>query len=182
MTGVAVRWITTADPAAMILAALAIAVALPCGPTTSDVHGHVLRCTLDKEATVAGAKLPAKSIAFFDANGVLNHMFLSRDAIIGGHACRGGAEAWETGFYPDGKLRLCWLAADETIDGVSCRKSTNWTDAVAGTVGVRLSIDGHLRQCESAIDQRLGACDVKMGNLVKVDDAGALTVNGQRCK
>ena len=39
-----------------------------------------------------------------------------------------------TKWYPDGTLRLAWLAEDEIIDGIPCSKFT-WITAVFGGGG-----------------------------------------------
>src|SRR5437870_67050 len=104
--------------------------------------------------------------------------FLSRDTHIQGHLCRGGADAWETGFYPNGRLRLCWLADDEELGGVACRRATIWADVTGGSVGLWLWENGRLRQCEAAARFRVGGRAAKKGDTVRVDRRGVVTVNG----
>ena len=158
---------------------LAAAVSVPCG---SDVHFDTVRrlprCTLAAEAVVGTSRIPAKSIVFIGANGRTEKAFLHHDTMIEGHVCRGGADAWETVFHPNGRLRLCWLAQDERIDGIACRRATIWADVTGGSVGVHLRSDGHLQQCEAATEMRIGARTAKKGDTIRLDEHGAVSING----
>jgi hypothetical protein len=162
--------------AALLLAA---AVNVSCG---SDVHYDTVRrlsrCTLAAEAVVGTSRIPARSVVFIGANGGIEKAFLAHDTVIEGHLCQGDADNWETVFHPNGRLRLCWLAQDERIDGVSCRRATIWADVTGGSAGVHLSSDGHLQQCEAATAQRLGARTAKKGDTIRIDEHGTVSING----
>lgn len=136
---------------------------------------------LDHDITFAGATIPARTTVFYAADGKIEKMFLSRDTVIQGHLCRGGADAWETAFYPSGHLRLCWLAKDETIDRIPCRRATFWADVTGSRVGVWLHEDGHLARCEAARAFTLGTCRGRKGAGVVVDGEGKVTVAGVAC-
>ena len=140
-----------------------------------------LHKVLDHDITFAGATIPARTTVFYAADGKIEKMFLFRDTMIEGHLCRGGADAWETAFHPNGRLRVCWLAKDETIDRIPCRRATFWADVTGGRVGVQLHEDGHLARCEAARAFTLGTCRGRKGDGVVVDAAGRVTVGGGVC-
>jgi len=162
----------------LLLIALA---ALPCGKVRVNQQNQLRNCALEADVKFAGAVIPKNSIVFFTSDGVVKKTFLARDTAIAGHVCRGGGDAWETGFYPSGRLRLCWLVKEETIDTIPCRRATILADVIGGRVGVWLHETGRLAHCEAATSFTVGSCRVKKGDTVNSDAAGNISVRGLNC-
>jgi len=155
---------------------------LPCGRNVGvDALNRIRRCTLEPGAFIRGDRVPARSVVFFTEQGAIDKVFLANDARLQGHVCRGGGHDWETRFYPDGQLALCWLAADERIDGVSCRRATVWADLTGGKVGVWFDRSGALRQCEAGNDFTLGRCKVTTGDTVTFDEQRNAVIGKEKC-
>ncbi len=55
----------------------------------------------------------------------------------------------QTGFYPNGKLAVCWLAQDQDVQGVPCMKAGGFWATLfhSGGDGVCFYENGKLRSC-----------------------------------
>jgi hypothetical protein len=53
-----------------------------------------------------------------------------------------------TAFYPSGKLKECWLAEDQLVQGIPCGRSGIFT----GDSGVQFYESGKLRACKLSKD------------------------------
>ncbi len=95
---------------------------LPAGTRVSFLEdGRLRECHLDAAgAVLSGRPLPKGTAVVFDGNGRMRNCLLPGDTLIEGRLCRGKGNNWSTGFYPNGHLRLAWLARDEEIQGVPC--------------------------------------------------------------
>jgi hypothetical protein len=119
--------------------------------------GSLDSCFLAEDQVVDGRSLPAGSRIALDADGRLDFAFLPATTEIDGHECRGGGHDFMTGFHPGGALRLCWLAADEEIQGVPCARSTIPGEIWRGLfglekAGVSFHADGKLAGCRLSRD------------------------------
>ncbi len=81
-------------------------------------------------------------------------VFLKRDTNINGYQCEGGnwllgpREGAMTGFYPSGKLKYCWLAAEREVQGVPCSGSGMFS----GDSSVKFYESGGLQSCKLSQD------------------------------
>jgi hypothetical protein len=82
-----------------------------------------------------------------------------------------------TGFHPGGRLRLCWLEEDETIDDVPCARSTIPGEMWRGILGrdksgVTFHPDGRLQGCRLSRDLTLAGRRHEAGSRIEFDPAG----------
>ncbi|MGA3023145.1 MAG: hypothetical protein ABSF98_00095 [Bryobacteraceae bacterium] len=125
----------------------------PCaGGTTSYVaRTGLTSCKVSRETAFGEARVPEGStISLREDKPAFT--FLSRDARIDGYTCRGGEHDWSTAFYPSGKLKVCWLAADQDVQGVPCMRASFFSDVFGGTAGVHFYENGKLRTCKVSRD------------------------------
>src|ERR1035437_4378321 len=107
--------------------------------------GHLKQCTVSRETAFGEARAPTGSnvnarplaggggvgggaapdrIHPCPASGrYAELLFFSHDAPVLGYTCKGGgplgaSEGATTAFYPSGKLKQCWLAEDQIVQGV----------------------------------------------------------------
>jgi hypothetical protein len=128
-------------------------------------------CTLSKDTPITGQILPAGSVVSFNRNGSVTDCLLSRDTLIQGHLVRGWGTNFETGFYPDGRLRLGWLAQEEEIQGVPCAPFRFWTNA-----GVSFHDNGKLTSCRLAKDVTIQGKTFAKGYHLSFDRDGNVDV------
>jgi hypothetical protein len=93
------------------------------------------RCTVNRETAFGEANVPPGSIIVLHADGKPKFVYLSHDAPLVGCQCRGGSwlgpgEGDTTAFYPSGKLKQCWLAGDQEVQGIPCRDAGGFSAAV----------------------------------------------------
>ena len=116
--------------------------------------GRLKECAMALETEFGEAKAPVGSWVNLREDGRPDFVFLQRDMEIAGYVCRGGngvlgpTEGAMTGFYPDGKLRYCWLAAARDVQGVPCAGS----DMFSGKSEVDFYEDGKLQGCKLTKD------------------------------
>ncbi|MEX2282266.1 MAG: hypothetical protein WEE89_07265 [Gemmatimonadota bacterium] len=126
-----------------------------CAPTKKPTtflyaSGGLESCALASDADFFGHNLPAGSWVTLTELGRPRHVWLSRDTWLQGHRCKGtGRGGWSTAFYPSGRLELCFLATEEVIAGVPCRKGNFWGE-ITGGVSVIFYESGQLRECGAA--------------------------------
>ena len=125
---------------------------VPCraGLAWMRPDGTLASCSLSRPAEIRGASLPAGSRVALEPDGSIRFVFLPGDTVVEGHRCRGGGHDWMTRFHPNGRLRTCWLADDEEIDGVPCRRASFWQDVFGGGASTELREDGSLAACAAA--------------------------------
>ena len=88
--------------------------------------GKLESCVVSKEFAFGEAKLPVGSILALEWTGAPNYAMLQHNSEIAGVKCSGGnwllgpSEGAMTVFYPSGKLEQCWLAGDQSVQGVPC--------------------------------------------------------------
>jgi len=154
--------------------------ALPAGTRVSFLEdGRLRECHLDAAgAVLSGRPLPKGTEVIFDGNGRLRNCLLPEDTLIEWHLCRGQGNNWSTGFHPNGRLRLAWLARDEDIQGVPCMS----TGGVLRTIGKALARrnqggvffheNGNLSSALVARDCVVQGRAFKRGELIRLDRDG----------
>lgn len=140
---------------------------VPCERFASySVDGQLVSCVLSTGHTIGPVALPANTFIALRPDRSVADVHLGENMRYDGHTCRGsGPDDWMTGFYPDGRLRYCFLAADETIDGVPCRKGTFWGE-ISGGVMVQFHPDGKLKSCRLTADHTVAGTLVKKGQRI----------------
>ena len=81
-------------------------------------------------------------------------LFFSHDAPVLGYTCKGGgplgaSEGATTAFYPSGKLKQCWLAEDQIVQGVPCMAAGGFLTAIFHHGGFSTTFfeNGKFRSC-----------------------------------
>ena len=117
--------------------------------------------------------VPAKTMVFFNPDSTIRYCFLSKNTEMDGLVCRGSGHNWMTCFYPNGRLKLVWLAEDATIEGIQVRKAT-WWRAVWQQAQTAFHPNGELKTAWLAEDQTIQGELRKKGSMVMFDDRGVL--------
>lgn len=112
------------------------------------VEGGMRSCRVASDVPFGEATVPQGSWIHLTLSGKPDFVFLSRDWKVGEYSCRGGGHDYMTTFYPSGRLKLCWLAADTEVDGVPCMRASFWADVFGGGVGTYLHENGRLKRCK----------------------------------
>lgn len=147
--------------------------------------GALQRCKLGRDATVSGVTLPGNSTVFFNAQGQMDMCGLPTDTMIQGHLCKAGADAWCPEFYPDGKLRVAWLARDEEIDGVPCASASLGKEILrlvgvrAGKPIARFYHNGRLQYAMLARDATIQGHAFRKGESIDLSPDGKLDLRTQ---
>ena len=118
--------------------------------------GGLRACAVSRETSFGEVRVPAGSLIHLSADGKPAFVFLSRDAEILEYKCRGGGHDFMTVLYPTGKLKLCWLSADQEIQGVPCMRAGFIADVFGGGVGTHFYENGALRTCKLSRDFEMG--------------------------
>lgn len=140
--------------------------------------GRLVSCILGREHAFGAVTLPANTQFTLREDGTVEDVHLGRDTVFDGHACLGrGPGEWMTGFHPNGRLRYCFLAADETIDGVPCRHGS-FSGEITGGVIVRFHDNGRLLSCRLAADATIGGTRFGKGDRVALDPEGRIVATG----
>jgi hypothetical protein len=146
-----------------------------CSYVVNFDDGKMKSCVLAREDTLSGQPLPEGTIVFFSHDGVMESCFLQQDTEIQGHLCKGHADNWQTAFYPSGKLKLAWLAKDETIQGIPCASAKIWRAFFGGGAGTYFYENGNLAGCKVARDTTIGGQSFERGDRISFDQSGQLT-------
>jgi len=116
--------------------------------------GHLKQCTVSRETAFGEASAPAGSIVVLRLDGTPNYLFLAHDAPVLGYTCKGGgplgpSEGATTAFYPSGKLKQCWLAEDQVVQGIPCMAAGGFFSAMFHHGGFSTDFyeSGKLRSC-----------------------------------
>jgi len=122
-------------------------------------NGSLRQCAVSRDTAFGEAQVPAGSIVVLLPDGKPRYVMLSHDATILGYHCRGGgplgpAEGDATGFYPSGKLKLCWFVDDQEAQGVPCMAAGSFFDAIFhhDNVGTNFYESGRLHSCTLSKD------------------------------
>jgi len=119
--------------------------------------GHLNRCTVTREIPFGEARIPAGTYIALNPDGTPNFIQMSHDAPILGMTCQGGSwlgpgEAGVVAFYPSGKLKVCYLAGNQTVQGVPCAAGGLLASLHGVDPGVLFDESGKLRGCKLAKD------------------------------
>jgi hypothetical protein len=100
----------------------------PCAKGYAMVYpsGHLASCSVSRETAFGEALIPAGSIIDLEWTGKPKGAMMAHNTVIAGVKCSGGnwllgpSEGAMTMFYLSGKLQQCWLAGDQSVQGVPC--------------------------------------------------------------
>lgn len=153
---------------------------LPAGTRVSFLEdGRLRECHLDAAgAVLSGRPLPKGTEVVFDGNGRMRNCLLPEDTLIEGHLCRGKGTNWSTGFHPNGRLRVAWLARDEEIQGVPCMSTGGVLRTIGKALvrrnqgGVFFHENGNLSSALVARDCIVQGRAFKRGELIQLDRDG----------
>jgi len=81
-----------------------------------------------------------------------------------------------TGFYPDGTLRLAWLAEDEVIDGIPCSGFSFLAAVLGGGGGTYFHENGTLKRARLSEDFVIEGRKFKRHSVIELDPTGHLVV------
>jgi hypothetical protein len=131
---------------------------IPCakGYVWFYANGKLRQCAVSKEFVYGEANLPARSLVVLLPDGRPKYAMLQHNSVIASVKCRGGnwllgpSEGAMTAFYPSGKLEQCWLADDQTVQGVPCMSGGFFGDAFGS--GVIFYKSGKLHSCKLSHD------------------------------
>jgi hypothetical protein len=120
--------------------------------------GHLASCTVSIETAFGQARAPAGSWVRLTPDGAPSLLVVRHDTRILDYNCRGGGlggpEGYTTAFYPSGKLKVCWLAGDQDVQGIPCMGASFFADVFVGGAGVSFHESGKLRTCKLSRDFR----------------------------
>jgi|GEM_PF-2440765 len=96
-------------------------------------------CQLAQDENHTSGTIPEDTMLWFSAEGQLSSAWLSEDAVLDGHFCRGGWGKVSTHFHPNGRVSSYYLRDGRIVAGVPCEASI--------MVPVVLYDDGSLKSC-----------------------------------
>jgi hypothetical protein len=134
--------------------------------------GTLETCALAEDTELFGHRFTNGTwLRFTDAGG-LSSAWLIRDTELQGHICKGtGFGGWSVDFHRSGQLRLCYLAHEQVIQNVPCRKGSLWGE-ISGGVHVTFHETGSLESCSAARRFSLDGVTVKARQRVQLDPSG----------
>jgi ABC-type nickel/cobalt efflux system permease component RcnA len=97
------------------------------GYTWLYADGKLNECWVSQETQYGDALIPRGSVIYLTPDGRTEIAMLQHNTEIADVKCSGGnwllgpSEGAMTSFYPSGKLKLCYLAGDQMVQGVPCR-------------------------------------------------------------
>jgi hypothetical protein len=132
---------------------------IPCakGDAWFFSGGQLQKCTVTREMPFGEITIPAGSWITLTEDGKPHFVQMSHDAPVLGLKCQGGSplgpsEGPVVALYPSGKLKACFLAGDQTVQGVSCSHGGFFSTVSGPDPGVYFYESGKLRQCRLATD------------------------------
>ena len=132
---------------------------IPCakGDAWFFSGGQLQKCTVTREMPFGEITIPAGSWITLTEDGKPHLVQMSHDAPVLGLKCQGGSplgpsEGPVVALYPSGKLKACFLAGDQTVQGVSCSHGGFFSTVSGPDPGVYFYESGKLRQCRLATD------------------------------
>lgn len=132
--------------------------------------GRLRTCSVAISTAFGEAVVPAGSTIYLLPEGTPSYVFLSRNTEIHGYTCRGVKHDLMTSFYPNGRLRVCWLAADQEIQSVPCMQTTFMGKMFRGVSEATLFYDnGQLKSCRVSQDVTVQGEKFKRGEHVFFD-------------
>lgn len=119
--------------------------------------GQLQNCTVTREMPFGEITIPAGSWITLTEDGKPNFVQMPHDAPVLGMQCQGGgwlgpSEGSVVALYPSGKLKSCFLAGDQTVQGVPCSHGGFFSTVSGPDPGVIFYESGKLRQCRLTAD------------------------------
>ena len=135
----------------------------PCAKGYAMIYpsGHLASCSVSRETVFGEALIPAGSIIDLESTGKPKGAMMAHNTVIAGVKCSGGnrllgpSEGAGTGFYPSGKLKICYLAGDQSVQGVPCMTAGFiglFGDGARRDGGAKFYESGKLQSCTLAKD------------------------------
>lgn len=132
--------------------------------------GRLQHCFITHDIAFGEATIPAGSWITLAPGGTPSIAQMSRDTDVHGYRCAGGGvlgpgEGPMVSLYPSGKLKECFLAADQVVQGVPCSHGGFWKTTLSGDPSLKFREDGALASCMLTRDyngQKKGDRYVKM--------------------
>ena len=135
----------------------------PCARGYASYYssGRLASCAVAKETAFGEATLPERSIISLLEDGRPQGAMMAHNTVIAGAKCGGGnwllgpSEGAATGFYPSGKLKNCFFAGDQTVQGVPCMTAGfigMFGDGARRDGGAQFYESGKLKSCTLARD------------------------------
>ncbi len=141
-------------------------------------NDYIEFCILAREDTLSGEIFPSGTGIHFSENGIFDWCFLQQDTNIQGHLCRGNGHNFMTSFHPNGKLKTCWLADDELIQGIPCSKfrfiSAIFVSFHGKSGQTSFHENGELQYCELSENLIIEGKPYNKTDAVRFDHAGDL--------
>jgi len=123
--------------------------------------GRLQRCTASREIAVGVAQVQRGSVIELLPDGRPGYVMMQHDAAVGEVECSGGnlllgaSEGAMTVLYPSGKLKQCWLAKNQVVQGIPCMRGGVlglFGDGARRDGGVKFYESGKLESCTLAKD------------------------------
>ncbi len=119
--------------------------------------GQLQKCTVTREMPFGEITIPAGSWITLTEDRKPAFVQMPRDATVLGLKCQGGgplgpSEGSVVALYPSGKLKACFLAGDQAVQGVPCSHGGFFSTLSGADPGVYFYESGKLRQCRLAAD------------------------------
>jgi hypothetical protein len=147
----------------------------PTGRTSAGIFasGRLHACPVARDTTIEGQRFPAGTWIYLTEDRSLWRAWLIRDTDLSRVRCKGtGFQGWSVEFHPGGMLAMCYLAGEQTLDGVPCREGSFWGE-VTGGVKVHFHPNGRLRTCQLARAHTQGGVKYGRRDRIELDTAGA---------
>ncbi|MGB8845279.1 MAG: hypothetical protein WCC73_06345, partial [Terracidiphilus sp.] len=132
---------------------------IPCakGDAWFFSDGQLQKCTVTREMPFGEITIPAGSWITLTEDGKPHFVQMNHDAPVLSLKCQGGSplgpsEGPVVALYPSGKLKACFLAGDQTVQGVPCSHGGFFSTVSGPDPGVYFYESGKLRQCRLAAD------------------------------
>jgi len=118
---------------------------------------RLYRCTVTQEIPFGEVRIPAGTYIALTPQGIPDFVQMSHDALILGLTCQGGSflgpsEGSVVTFYPNGKLKLCFLARDQIVQGIPCAHGGFFASLNGVDPGVSFDEGGKLISCRLSKD------------------------------
>ena len=85
-----------------------------------------------------------------------------------------GREGIMTSFFPSGKLKECFLAADQEIQGVPCVHGGFFSELFGGDASTKFYENGGLRACRLSRAATVRGKQFASGTRVELDEGGRI--------
>lgn len=139
--------------------------------------GALNSCRLARDVSFGEARAGAGSWIYLTSDGKPQSVFLRHDTRIGPATCMGsamGREGITTVFFPSGKLKLCFLADDQEIQGVPCVHGGFFSELFGGDASTKFYENGELRACRLSRAATVRGKRFARGARVEFDEQGRI--------